>query len=100
MNEQQRIAQDATLQISCAMEHINWLRAVIHVLRDRLDSHKDEQYAVVADLAIYNAGDWHNLLDSERESLETRTAAAFEKVGVATQNALQRNVSRKRGGDR
>ncbi|SCZ13266.1 hypothetical protein [Pseudomonas sp. NFACC37-1] len=100
MSEQQRIAQDATFQITCAMEHINWLRGVLHVLEDRLIQGHDEHYATVANLAIFNADDWHNQLDAERETLEMRAAAAFEQVGVETQNVMKKNVSRKRGGDR
>lgn len=94
MNEQKRIAEDATFQIACAMEHIHWMRGVLHVLRDRFDARKDEHYGTVADLAIFNASDWHNQLDAERESLETRTEAAFSKKNVATQNADSKNVSR------
>lgn len=36
MNDHQRIAEDATFQIACAMQHIDFLRSVLCVLRDRL----------------------------------------------------------------
>lgn len=78
MNEPKQIADDAIFQIACAMEHINWLRGVIGVLRDRLDQHQvDSPYATVADLGVHNADDWHNQLDCERESLEKRAELAF-----------------------
>jgi DNA-binding XRE family transcriptional regulator len=94
MNEKKQIAQDATFQIACAMEHINWLLGVLHVLRDRFDACKDEHYGTVADLAIFNASDWHNSLDCERESLEERTESAFAEPMVATQSDESGNVSR------
>lgn len=94
MSEQKRIAEDATFQIACAMEHIHWMRGVLHVLRDRLDARKDEHYGTVADLAIFNADDWHNQLDGERESLEARTDVAFSETELATQAAKSENVSR------
>lgn len=77
MNNQQRIAEDATFQIACAMQHIDFLRSVLYVLRDRLDEQEsNRQYATVAELAIFNADDWHNQLDVERETLEKRTSEA------------------------
>ncbi|PNG28978.1 hypothetical protein A1395_28150 [Pseudomonas protegens] len=82
MTEQKRIAEDATFQIGCAMDHINWLRGVLHVMRDHLQrAEGGEHYATVADLAIYNADDWHNQLDVERQELEDRTAKAFPSQG-------------------
>lgn len=87
MSDQKRVAEDATFQIACAMQHIDWLRSVLYVLRDRLDEQEsNRQYATVAELAIYNADDWHNQLDVERESLEKRTTEAFAP-GPAPQNA-------------
>lgn len=94
MNVQKQIAQDATSQIACAMEHINWMRGALHVLEDRLKQGHDDHYATVANLAIYNADDWHNQLDSERESLETRTEAAFSKTEPAPRFASNENVAR------
>ncbi|MBP5054347.1 hypothetical protein [Pseudomonas chlororaphis] len=86
MSEQQRIAEDATFQIGCAMDHINWLRGVLHVLRDHLKLETGgEHYSTVADLAIYNADDWHNQLDVERQELEARTDKAFPAEGGGTQ---------------
>lgn len=76
MNEQHRIIDDAVFQISCAMDHVEWLRGVLHVLRDHLQqTETGKHYATVADLAIYNADDWHNQLDVERQDLEGRAAA-------------------------
>lgn len=87
MSDQKRIAEDATFQIACAMQHIHWLRSVLYVLRDRLDEQEsNRQYATVAELAIYNADDWHNQLDVERESLEKRMTEGFAP-GSAPQNA-------------
>lgn len=78
MSDQKRIAEDATFQIACAMQHIDFLRSVLYVLRDRLDEQEsNKQYATVAELAIFNADDWHNQLDVERETLEKRTEVAF-----------------------
>lgn len=87
MSEQQQIAQDATFQVMCAMNHIDWLRSVLHVLEDRLKDRGDEHGATVANLAIYNADDWHNQLDCERESLEKRIAstAAAPQIPNATE---------------
>lgn len=78
MSEEKRIVEDATFQIACAMQHIDWLRSVLVVLRDRFDEQEEnKQYSNVAEMAIYNADDWHNCLDVERESLEKRTDEAF-----------------------
>lgn len=79
MNEQRRIVEEATFQIACAMNHIDWLRGTLHVLEDRLKLSGDEHYATVANMAIYNADDWHNQLDCERENLEARTEAVFSE---------------------
>lgn len=88
MIEQKRVVEDATFQIACAMQHIDWLRSVLSVLRDRLDEQEaNAAYANVAELAIYNAEDWHNQLDCERESLEKRTDQAFNPELCAPQNA-------------
>lgn len=83
MNEQKQIAQDAIFQIACAMEQIDWLRGVLYVLRDQLDRRNDQQYSKVADLALYNADDWHNQLDCEVKTLEERTEKAFAKSTLA-----------------
>jgi hypothetical protein len=99
MNEQKQIAQDATFQIACAKDHISWLRGVLHVLEDRLKHVKDEHGATVANLAIYNADDWHNQLDCEMESLEARTDAAFVGESSAPQKHESKNVARESGGD-
>lgn len=92
MSEAERIAEDATFQIACAMDHIGWLRGVLGVLRDRLSvSAADSAYATTADLAIYNADDWHNQLDCERESLEERIALTFCVDAPAPQNGFLSN---------
>lgn len=83
MNEQKQIAQDAIFQIACAMEQIDWLRGVLYVLRDQLDRRNDHQYSKVADLALYNADDWHNQLDCELKTLEARTETAFGGISAA-----------------
>ena len=62
----QTIAQDATFQVQCAMCQIDWLRSVLHVLEDRLNTSGDKHGANLANLAIYNADDWHNALDDQR----------------------------------
>lgn len=76
MDEMETVAQDATFQIQCAMCQIDWLRSVLHVLEDRLNTAGDQHGANLANLAIYNADDWHNALDGERESLEKRIDSA------------------------
>lgn len=87
MNEQKRVAEDAAFQIACAMQHIDWLRSVLSVLRDRLDEQEaNAQYANVAELAIYNAEDWHNQLDCEREGLEKRIGDVFNRKPCAPQS--------------
>lgn len=76
-----KVAEEATFQVICAMDHLNWLRATLRVLKDRLAQDKDlEHYATLADLAIYNADDWHNQLDVEREGFEKALKAAGGKV--------------------
>ncbi|PWK31786.1 hypothetical protein [Pseudomonas sp. OV226] len=94
MNEQKQIARDATFQIACAVEHLAWMRGVLHVLEDRLRQGCDEHYAAVANLAIYNADDWHSQLDCERESLERRTDAVFAEAGAAPHSVSDENVAR------
>lgn len=64
------VAENAIFQIACAMSQIHWLRATLHVLGDALRREGHEHYADLATLAIYNADDWHNQLDCEREQLE------------------------------
>ncbi|MGP9823783.1 hypothetical protein ACT048_04810 [Ectopseudomonas khazarica] len=77
----QKVAEEATFQVACAMDHLNWLRATLRVLKDRLAQDKAmEHYAALADLAIYNADDWHNQLDVEREVFEKALKAAGGKV--------------------
>ena len=94
MNESKQIADDAIFQIACAMEHINWLRGVIGVLRDRLDQHQvDGPYATVADLGVHNADDWHNQLDCERESLEKRAELAFSAPDSPPRSELAEDVA-------
>lgn len=88
IEEMETIAQDATFQIQCAMCQIDWLRSVLHVLEDRLKTAGDEHGSNLANLTIYNADDWHNALDGERESLEKRIDSAA---------APQQPTSRKRG---
>lgn len=78
------IAQDATFQVQCAMCQIDWLRGVLHVLEDRLKNAGDSHGANVANLAIYNADDWHNGLDDQVGTLEKR----IESAGAAPQNAV------------
>jgi len=98
MTEQKRIAEDATFQIACAMEYINSLRGLLHVVQDRLEQNPfNKHYCTMVDLALYIADDWHNQLDCERESLEARTSEAFDLKSTATQNAETGNVSRTAG---
>lgn len=88
MDELETIAQDATFQVMVAMSQIDWLRGVLHVLEDRLKNAGDKHGATVANLATYNADDWHNQLDCERESLEGRIEKAV---------APQKPTPRRRG---
>ncbi|ANI05492.1 hypothetical protein EGJ22_08185 [Pseudomonas sp. p99-361] len=84
------IAQDATFQVQCAMCQIDWLRSVLHVLEDRLNTSGDKHGANLANLAIYNADDWHNALDDQRETLEKRidqATAAPQNPAVAKRGA-------------
>lgn len=91
MSEQKRIAEDSTFQIACAMQHIDWLRSVLGVLRERLhESRTDKHYANVADLAIYNADAWYSELGGEMGNLEKRTEEAFG-AEPAPQNATSAN---------
>lgn len=77
--ELQQIAAQWIFQIHCAMNQLDWLRPTLHVLCERLQSDpKLEYHAKLLGLAIYNTDDWHNLLDCERESLESRLKVAEE----------------------
>ncbi|MBS3183727.1 hypothetical protein JIQ88_01360 [Pseudomonas sp. PCH44] len=87
MDQLETIAQDATFQVQCAMCQIDWLRSVLHVLEDRLKNAGDQHGSNLANLAIYNADDWHNALDGERESLEKR----IDSAAAAPQKAASRN---------
>lgn len=79
--EMQQITEQATFQIHCAMEQLDWLRSTLHIVRERLQGEKDFQHlAKLCGLAIYNVDDWHNQLDCERESLESRLKAVEEGV--------------------
>jgi uncharacterized protein (DUF2267 family) len=94
MSEQQCIAEEATFQISVAMQYVDWLRSTLAVLRDRLhEQEANKQYADLAEMAIYNAERWHNELDVDREVLEKRTTEAFA-ADSAPQNASNENVAR------
>lgn len=74
----EKVAEEATFQVICAMDHINWLRATLRVLKDRLSLDEAQEHcATLADLAIHAADDWHNQLDVEREGFE----AALKKAG-------------------
>lgn len=77
MSEQPKIAEDVTPLIDCAREQLNWLRSVLHVLEERLRGQGDKHGALVANLAIHNADDWHNYLGGEHESLTKRIEAAL-----------------------
>lgn len=85
MDQLETIAQDATFQVQCAMCQIDWLRGVLHVLEDRLKNAGDKHGANVANLAIYNADDWHSALDDQRETLEKR----IESACSAPRNAVE-----------
>lgn len=85
MDQLETIAQDATFQVQCAICQIDWLRGVLHVLEDRLKNAGDKHGANVANLAIYNADDWHNALDDQRETLEKR----IESACSAPRNAVE-----------
>ncbi|MFG0919467.1 MULTISPECIES: helix-turn-helix domain-containing protein [Pseudomonas] len=90
LNQMETVAQDATFQVQCAMCQIDWLRSVLHVLEDRLKTAGDQHGSNLANLAIYNADDWHNALDGERENLEKRidsAAAAPQKTIAAERGA-------------
>lgn len=76
LDQLETIAQDATFQVQCAVCHIDWLRSVLHVLEDRFKAVGDKHGANLANLAIYNADDWHNSLDSQREILEEHIDSA------------------------
>ena len=76
VDELETVAQDAAFQIQCAMCQIDWLRSVLHVLEDRLKTAGDGHGSNLANLAIYNADEWHNALDGERESIEKRIESA------------------------
>lgn len=77
--ELQQIAKQATFQIHLAMDQLEWLSATLHVVRERLLADpKLEHHAKLLGLAIYNAEDWHNSLDREHESLESRLKVAEE----------------------
>ena len=78
--EMQQIAREATFQITCALGQLDWLRSTFHVIKDRIQSDPElAHYAKLADLALYNIEDWHNVLDCERESLESRIASASKE---------------------
>lgn len=85
VDQLETIAQDATFQVECAMCQIDWLRGVLHLLEDRLKNAGDKHGANVANLAIYNADDWHNALDDQRETLEKR----IESACSAPRNAVE-----------
>ncbi|WP_256675063.1 helix-turn-helix domain-containing protein [Pseudomonas sp. URMO17WK12:I11] len=90
LDQMETVAQDATFQVQCAMCQIDWLRSVLHVLEDRLKTAGDQHGSNLANLAIYNADDWHNALNGERESLEKRidsAAAAPQKTITAKRGA-------------
>lgn len=89
MDELETIAQDATFQVQCAVCQIDWLRSVLHLLEDRLKTAGDKHGANMANLAIYNADDWHNALDGQRETLEERIDSAC--------SAPQKPAAAKRG---
>lgn len=74
------VAESAIFQIDCAMGQIHWLRATLHVLKDALRREGHEHYADIADLAIYNADDWHNQLGCQREELEGRLVDRNKEV--------------------
>ncbi|WP_236180941.1 Cro/CI family transcriptional regulator [Pseudomonas mosselii] len=77
MSEQPMIAEDVTPLIDCAREQLNWMRSVLHVLEERLRAQGDKHGALVANLAIHNADDWHNYLGDQHESLMKRIEAAL-----------------------
>jgi len=77
MSEQPMIAEHATPLIDCAREQLNWLRSVLYVLEERLRAQGDKHGAMVANLAIHNADDWHNYLGGQQESLTKRIEAAL-----------------------
>lgn len=90
LDQMETVAQDATFQVQCAMCQIDWLRSVLHVLEDRLKTAGDQHGSNLANLAIYNADDWHNALDGERENLEKRidlVAGAPQRTSPAKRGA-------------
>ncbi|GLU37152.1 hypothetical protein [Pseudomonas sp. NBRC 100443] len=77
--EIQRIAEEAAFKVSCAMDCIDMLRSTLLVLRESLDREPSMfHFAGLCGMAIYNADDWHNQFDCDREQFEIRLKAIEE----------------------
>lgn len=66
----QQIALQAMLQRDSAIEQLDWLRSVIHALRDRLaDDPRYCHYETLAVFALSSADDFYRRIDRSREDL-------------------------------
>ena len=77
------IANEALDQLQCAREYMRWFDSLSYAISDSLsyaisDSLKkghDHHAAQLASIAQYLAGDYHNTLDCEVESLNEKLEA-------------------------
>lgn len=73
----ERVAEEAIFQLECGHEYIKMLAATFHVIHEQLKGQKGfEPLCDLASMGAFNADDWRNTLDGERESLEGRLASA------------------------
>lgn len=69
------IANEALDQLQCAREYMRWFDSLSYAISDSLKKGHDHHAAQLASIAQYLAGDYHNTLDCEVESLNEKLEA-------------------------
>jgi hypothetical protein len=75
-SEARQIAVEAVFQLECGHEYMKMLASSLHVIKAQLKDQKGfEHLCEMANMAAFNADDWRNIIDAEREALEDRLSA-------------------------
>ena len=66
------IANDAIDQLQCAREYMRWFDSLSYAISDSLKKGQEHHAVQLAGIAQYLAGDYHNMLDCDVESLNSQ----------------------------
>lgn len=69
------IANEAIDQLQVAREYMRWFDSLSYAISGSIEKGHDHHAAQLASVAQYLAGDYHNILDCEVESLNEKLEA-------------------------